>query len=579
MKKISDIINNLGEGQLITRWAKEINPEKVLPEYPRPQLQRGHWLNLNGFWDYGITKRRVTENFFYDDEILVPFPIESLLSGVKRNLHPSEKLWYRKFFTIPKQFQGERVIIHFGAIDWESQIYINSKFVGKHIGGYTAFSFDITNFLNDGENEIVVSVWDPTDRGVQEKGKQKLKPSLIYYTAISGIWQTVWLEFVPEKFISNVKIIPNVDNSSIQIKLQSNFDSIDYQTNIRVVHNKILHAEGDFKSPDNHTLVLENQVVWTPEDPYLNDVEITILDKNGTIQDSIVSYFGMRKIKIEKDNKNIPRIFLNDKQIFQYGFLDQGYWPDGLYTAPTEEALIYDIKIAKKLGFNLLRKHVKVEPSRWYHFCDKIGMLVWQDMPSGRKFMLFGGRLEAIRKNYRKELRAMINQLYNFPSIIMWIPFNEGWGQFKTKNITEFTKSLDQTRLINAASGWFDKKVGDIKDIHKYPGPAIPDIENYRVAVLGEFGGLGLKIDGHIWSQNKNWSYRKAESQKGLTQRYENLINQLQPMISKGLCGAVYTQLSDIEGEINGLLTYDREIVKINEEFLQKLHEKLFREK
>ncbi|MHA1309474.1 MAG: glycoside hydrolase family 2 protein [Candidatus Helarchaeota archaeon] len=565
--------------KIVTRWVQDVSPKNPLPEYPRPQLRRNEWINLNGLWDYAIRPKKDNEiPKSFDGKILVPFPIESALSGVKKRLTPKNKLWYRRFFTIPESWNGKKILLHFGAIDWESTIWINGKRIGDHRGGYIPFSFEISEFINNNENELIVSVWDPTGKSCQERGKQLLRSFMIFYTPISGIWQTVWLEPISTTFITSLKITPNIDEENLNIEIMVQNPNPQDFIFIQILDKKREIVSKTIEINKSFILDIPSPNLWSPDSPFLYDLNISILRNNEQI-DSIESYFGMRKISIGKDNNGIPRILLNNKEIFQYGVLDQGYWPDGLYTAPTDSALKYDIEIAKELGFNMIRKHVKIEPSRWYYHCDKIGMLVWQDMPNGGKSLFFIGkkRNKVCKKNYYKDLKSMIEILYNFPSVIVWIPFNEGWGQFETKKVVNYIKKHDLSRLIDNASGWFDKKVGDIHDIHKYVGPKCPKIENHRVAVLGEFGGLGLKINNHLWKKKKHsFSYSKLSDQNKLVIKYTELINRLKPLINKGLCAAIYTQITDVEGEINGLLTYDREIIKIDIEKLKKLNTSLY---
>ncbi len=580
------------KAQLMTRWSKNISSETPLPEYPRPQLKREKWLNLNGLWDYTITRKKITavdQVKEYTGKILVPFPIESGLSGVCTKLGPKDRLWYRRFFTIPETWNEQKILLNFGAVDWEATIWVNNAKIGTHKGGYTPFTFDITNYLTQSEeNELVVSILDPTDKGQQEKGKQFLKPKIVFYTAVSGIWQTVWMEPVSEHYIRKINLTPDVDEETLNISIDAgSFDNLSVKVKVIDEKKEIISVEGPANSID--ILKLPSPNLWSPESPFLYNLTIDLLFE-GKIVDSIGSYFGMRKIETVMDEAGNPRIALNNKPLFQYGLLDQGYWPDGLYTAPTDEALKYDIEITKELGFNLIRKHVKVESARWYYHCDKIGILVWQDMPNGGNFsFLFyqyltqGRRKKSVRDSYYQELNAMIQCLYNSPSIIVWVPFNEGWGQFETEKVVDTIKQLDSSRLIDAASGWFDKKVGHIKDIHKYPGPKIPEIEKTRVAVLGEFGGLGYIKKEHTWVPNKIFGliryyhgFRKSKSEDDFFQKYSELLTQLKPLISQGLCAAIYTQTTDIEGEINGLLTYDRDIIKIEPDKLKKLHSKLF---
>ncbi|MHA1144921.1 MAG: glycoside hydrolase family 2 protein [Candidatus Helarchaeota archaeon] len=562
------------EGQIMTRWAKQLSADNPLPEYPRPQLERETWLNLNGLWNYAILPKKCKSVDSYDGEILVPFPIESALSGVKRKLRPKDRLWYQRSVSIPKEWSGQKLLLHFGAVDWEATVHVNGKRVGSHHGGYVPFAFEISKFVNFGaENDIVVDVLDPTGRGRHERGKQTLHPYMIYYTAVSGIWQTVWLEPVPETHVKSLKITPDIDTSTVRISI--NCENIKTGDKVKV---SILDDDNEVVSiidnPEHElTLKIPEPKLWNPRSPFLYRI-IVQLERNGQVLDEVTSYCGVRKIGLNKDKDGHVRIELNDEPIFQYGTLDQGYWPDGLYTAPTDEALLFDIEITKKIGFNMIRKHVKVEPLRWYYHCDRLGMLVWQDMPNGGWYIW--PRSKSNKKYYHEELEAMISTLYNSPSVIVWVPFNEGWGQFDTRAITSKIRALDPTRLIDSASGWFDKGVGDVRDIHVYPGPKMPKKLKGRAAVIGEFGGLGFNVKDHVWKARFKWSYKKSKSPDKLLAEYKDLMSNLQPLIKDGLCAAVYTQITDVEREINGLLTYDREIMKIDEKELKKLHSSLF---
>ena len=579
-------------GNLLTRWSKEVNPEQPLPEYPRPQLKREEWLNLNGLWDYSIRPKDEEMVTSFDGKILVPFPLESALSGVNRKLKLNQRLWYQRKFSIPSQWENKIILLHFGAVDWETRVWINNKEVGSHKGGYTSFSFEISEYVKyDGENSLVVTVWDPTDRGGQGRGKQVLRPFTIWYTAVSGIWQTVWLEPVSNTYVERIMVEPDIHNELIKISLAiQNHQNIE-EINIEVKEEDNVISTVKKGTDKAFSIPITSPKLWSPENPFLYDLIIT-LKKENTILDKIESYFGMRKISLGEEQNGIRPVLLNNEAIFQYGTLDQGYWPDGLYTAPTDNALKYDIEITKKLGFNLIRKHVKVEPARWYYHCDKIGVLVWQDMPNGGKWLARSGTwLERInienfketrkvsdQSDYYNELIETVKMLFNHPSIIMWVPFNEGWGQFRTRDVCEKIRNLDSLRLINAASGHFDFEVGDICDRHSYPDPFMPDSTKFksRAYVVGEFGGLGLEVENHMWKIKYKHFYRKFSDAFKLTRKYSSLISKLKELITKGLCAAIYTQTTDVEGEINGLLTYDREIIKMNEDQLRDLNISLF---
>ena len=566
------------KGPLLTRWAKDVQPDKVHPEYPRPQMVRSDWLNLNGLWDYAIRPRGEgrPEKFSPDGQILVPFPVESALSGVMKAVGPDKKLWYRRTFTVPEKWAkaGGGVLLHFGAVDWETQVWVNGSKVGEHRGGYDPFTFDIAGLLKKGgPQEIVVAVWDPSDAGPQPRGKQVRKPGGIWYTPTTGIWQTVWLEPVPKVYIRSLKIVPDIDNKLARITVSAAGNGSEV-----LVRSGDWKAEG--KSGEEIRLKIPSPRLWTPNDPWLMPLEID-LRAGGKKTDSVRSYVGMRKVSLGKDKKGITRILLNNKPLFQYGPLDQGFWPDGLYTAPTDAALRYDIEMTKKLGCNLARKHVKVEPARWYYWCDKLGLLVWQDMPSGDAHVAPGkGEIKRSPESaaiYERELKALIDNLHNHPCIVAWVPFNEGWGQYDTKRIAEAVKKQDPTRLVICASGWNDVAgAGDVHDIHVYPGPAMPPPEPKRAVVLGEFGGLGLPLRGHTWQDEKNWGYKSFKTSAELTEGYLQLVAALRPLIGRGLSAAVYTQTTDVEVEVNGLMTYDRALVKMDANKVAAANRKLY---
>jgi hypothetical protein len=556
------------KGPLMTKWAKDVTPAKVHPEYPRPQMVRKDWMNLNGLWQFEIAKgpSTVPTGKTLAKRILVPFPVESALSGVMQRAGDQDYLWYRRTFKIPESWNGKRTLLHFGAVDWEATVWVNGKELGKHRGGYDSFSFDITDALKkDGEQEIIVGVDDPTDDGTQPRGKQVRKPQGIYYTPTSGIWQTVWLEPVPEISIADLKVIPDLDGGNVQVTVIGRGTGEEDGVLVKVEGELVQGIVGKAI-----TVPIVGAKLWSPEKPFLYTLQVALYKKGQTVHaDELVSYFGMRKTEVKKDDKGITRLFLNNKPYFQVGPLDQGFWPDGLYTAPTDEALKYDIEVTKKLGFNMIRKHVKVEPQRWYYWCDKLGMLVWQDMPSGDQSVAPGKpdikRTPESAKQYEAELKAMIDGLRNHPCIVMWVVFNEGWGQFDTARITKWTKDYDPTRLVNCASGWNDHAgVGDVHDMHKYPSPGSPKPEEKRAAVLGEFGGLGLPIKDHMW-QEKSWSYQGTKDGAELTQKYQRFLKTVYDLKEKpALSAAVYTQTTDVETETNGLMTYDRAIIKVD---------------
>lgn len=556
------------DGPLMTRWAERITPKNAHQEYPRPQMVRKSWLNLNGLWDYAIIHKSQPQPEVFDGQILVPFPIESALSGVMKTVGEENRLWYRRTFRIPRTWEGRNVLLHFGAVDFDATVWINGKKAGAHRGGYDPFAFDITDALKDSiEQEIVICVWDPTDAGTQPRGKQVRKPHGIWYTSVTGIWQTVWLEPVPQAYIKYIKIVPDIDSKSVHVTAECS-DPADYSVEVEAKEGWFSKAKSKGTAGEEIALSIKKPKLWSPDSPFLYDLKVTLKNAKGKKVDAVSSYFGMRKIEISKDENRINRLFLNNESLFQYGPLDQGWWPDGLYTAPSDAALRYDVDVLKKLGCNMLRKHVKIEPARFYYWCDKLGLMVWQDMPSGDKY-IHGNDPDIERSpesasQFETELAAMITSHYNHPSIIMWVPYNEGWGQWDTPRIVEMIKQLDPTRLVNNASGWTDRGVGDVHDIHSYPGPATPPTEESRAAVLGEFGGLGLPVKGHTWQDEKNWGYRSYENPEELTDAYVTLIDNLRLLIGDGLSAAVYTQTTDVEIEVNGWMTYDREMIKMD---------------
>jgi hypothetical protein len=543
----------------MTRWAADVTPETAHREYPRPQLVRQDWLNLNGLWDYAVTAAPASEPKSYTGKILVPFPIESSLSGVMRRFDEKSTLWYHRTFEVPKAWAGRRVRIHFGAVDWQAAIQVNGRELGIHQGGYDGFSLDITPALKPGgSQEIIVAVQDPTEAD-QPRGKQSRKPEGIFYTPCSGIWQTVWLEPVSEVCIDHLKLVPDVPGRALRVQgaVANLADDIEIEAVALAGGVEVGKAHGPANA--GFSLPLQKMELWSPAHPFLYDLKVT-LKKGGKVVDSLTSYFGMRKIEVRKDAQDINRLMLNDESVFQVGTLDQGFWPDGIYTAPTDEALRYDLEVLKKLGFNMTRKHVKVEPERWYYWCDKLGLLVWQDMPGGNN-----GTAEA-KRQFEAEFRLMIAGRENHPSIILWVVFNEGWGQYDTERLTRWVKSLDPSRLVNNASGWTDKKAGDVIDMHNYPGPGSPPVEAGRAAVLGEFGGLGLAVEGHTWSR-QTWGYQGMSDSKKLGNQYARLLSKAWTLKDNpGLCAVVYTQTTDVETECNGLMTYDRAVLKVDPE-------------
>ena len=538
---------------LETRWAAQVTPTRVWREYPRPQLARRDWVNLNGSWTYAIAPGDAAKPATFDRPILVPFPIESQLSGAGAWVAPDQRLWYRRTFTAPPHGDDRRVLLNFGAVDWEAAVYVNGALAGEHRGGYDPFTFDITPHLRaTGDQELVVAVRDPTDDGEQPRGKQVRRPRGIYYTAVTGIWQTVWLETVPTSHVTDLRIDPDLDRALVRVTVSGSGESVPVTVSVLDGERPIRSGSGTTGSAI--TIPMPSAHRWSPEDPFLYNLRVRMGD------DDVRSYFGMRSIAVRADAAGVRRLFLNGQPRFQFGLLDQGWWPDGLYTAPTDEALAFDIQKTRELGFNVIRKHVKVEPARWYYHADRLGMLVWQDMPSGNNR---GAEAEA---NFERELKTVIDTLRNHPSIVMWVPFNEGWGQHATERYVAWLKGYDPTRLVNNTSGWTDANVGDVVDLHAYPGPAMPPLERNRAAMLGEFGGLGLPLDGHTWLDRGNWGYRSFTSLPEMNAAYRDLLAQLRLHEGDGLASAIYTQTTDVEVEVNGVMTYDRAVTKLDAE-------------
>lgn len=582
--------------QLSTRWAKEVDLKYPLPEYPRPNMVRDSYFNLNGEWEYCINQSKETDH--YDGTIIVPFSPETALSGVQKMVMPEDYLHYRKVFVLPAGFQKDRVLLHFGAVDQECDVFLNGKKLGSHVGGYLAFYFDVTEYLMEGENVLTLCVKDYTEKAPHARGKQKLVRkggmSSLFYTPQSGIWKTVWMESVADEFVERVKITPMFDEASVKVEVLIK-DNADGEARIEVYDGNALIAE--VSTMEKSAMIsLGKFIPWTPENPHLYDVKIAY----G--KDEVCSYFGMRKFSTGKDKNGLLRFFMNNKPFFFNGVLDQGYWPESLLTAPTEEALKYDIIKLKELGYNTIRKHIKVEPDRFYYLCDKLGMVVWQDMPNGggeynllhvmymtnvlscygrmikdNHYGLFARKDESGRKQYYEDLKGMVEQLYNYPSIAVWVPFNEGWGQFDAKKATTFIKTVDNSRLINEACGWFDQKGGDMYSIHNYLRKLKVKPNKDRVVALTEFGGYAFPIPGHMACE-KEFGYKHYKTKEELTANYRRLWEEeVYPNVAKGMCSTIYTQTSDIEEEINGLMTYDREENKFMEDELKEIHAKLYR--
>ncbi len=557
-----------------TVWTDAVDLNNPLPEYPRPQLARRGWMSLNGPWDYAINdSTRFPREF--DGQIIVPFSPETALSGVKRGIKSGEYLWYRREIIVPPAFSGKRIILHFGAVDQTAVVWVNSSQVINHTGGYLPFEADVTEAIEDGVMLITVRVSDDTEKGGHTRGKQKTRRGGIWYTPQSGIWQSVWMEAVPECYVKNLRVTPLFDQGSVEIAAE------------------IVGEEPAYAGFNGRSYLLPAEIpvpdfeAWSPENPRLYGFTVTC----G--KDEVQSYFAMRKFSVEQDERGVPRLFLNNRPYFQNGVLDQGYWPDGLYTAPTDEAMIYDISSAKAMGFNMLRKHIKVEPLRWYYHCDRLGMLVWQDMPNGGgsynaavvsaplvtgvhikdgAYALFARGDKEARAEFRAELAEMVRHLYNCPCVSMWVIFNEGWGQFDAADMLELVRSIDKTRPIDHASGWHDQGVGQVKSEHVYfrRYSFKPDKKG-RAVLLSEFGGYGHRVLGHCFG-NKDFGYKKFEMPAQLEIAIEELYQgQIGPARLQGLSAAVYTQLADVEDELNGLLTYDRKVAKIAPEVVRKL--------
>lgn len=573
------------EGRISTQWSEQVNPDNVLPEYPRPIMERTEWKNLNGLWDYAIIEKGKHSPSVFDGKILVPFAVESSLSGVAKTVGAEKELVYRRSFDVPSSWKGKRVLLHFGAVDWKTDVWVNDVKVGSHTGGFTPFSFDITEALQRKNNTLLVKVWDPTDKGYQPRGKQVSRPEGIWYTPVTGIWQTVWLEPVSESYIQDLRITPDIDNSLLSLKALVKDATSKDLVEVKVFDGQQLVAQGKSINGECVQVAMpENAKLWSPESPFLYTLKVS-LKQNGKLVDEVSSYAAMRKYSSKRDANGIVRLELNNKPLFQFGPLDQGWWPDGLYTAPTDEALLYDIQKTKDFGFNMIRKHIKVEPARWYTYCDKLGIIVWQDMPSGdrnpewqnRKY--FEGtemkRSAESEACYRKEWKEIMDALYSYPCIGTWIPFNEAWGQFKTPEIVEWTKQYDPTRLVNPASGGNHYTCGDMLDLHNYPAPELYLYDVQRATVLGEYGGIGWVVQGHIWEPDRNWGYIQFNSSKEVTDEYVKYAEKLYDLIPRGFSAAVYTQTTDVEVEVNGLMTYDRKVIKLDEKRVREINRKL----
>lgn len=595
---------------LMTRWGKALDPDNPLPEYPRPQLVRPRWQNLNGRWQYAITDGLGSQSpAEYDGEIIVPFSPESELSGVRRHLGPDQVLWYRRTIQVDRELissiDAGRLLLHFGAVDQECEVFAGGVSVGRHSGGYLPFTCDVTDAINAGELDLMVRVTDCTDAASHSRGKQRTKRGGIWYTPQSGIWQTVWLEHVPISGIEKLTLVPHVQTGEIEVTVHTYPSGQSPQVHQAEVRISSGGAEvGVANVPVNKPtrITIPEPLLWSPENPHLYDMAVT------AGQDQVQSYFAMRSFGTGTDADGAPRLLLNGSPYFHAGILDQGYWPDGLLTQPSDEAFIYDLELLKDSGFTMVRMHIKVAPMRWYHHCDRLGLLVWQDMINGgtpykpavvtapvltplrlpdtgaRMHRLFGRADAAGRKQFEEELRAMIEHLRSVPSIAVWVPFNEGWGQFNSAAVAREVKELDPTRVIDHASGWHDQGAGDLRSIHRYfrrfrvpRNRHLPQSKraDTRVLVLSEYGGYSLKIAGHTFNDS-NFGYKHFKSTSTLTEAFVRLHEkEIVPAIKQGLSATVYTQVSDVEDELNGLVTYDREVEKIPREILRRVNAKL----
>ena len=571
-----------------TAWGESLDPHNVLPEYPRPIMERSSWQNLNGLWNYAVVERGAAVPSTFDGEILVPFAIESSLSGVGRRITEEQELIYQRTFDIPAAWRGQQVLLHFGAVDWQTDVWVNGVKVGHHTGGFTPFSFDITAALQSkGRNTLTVRVWDPTDRSYQPRGKQVNNPEGIWYTPVSGIWQTVWLEPVAAKHIESLRILPDIDRHQLTVTADvAGASAADLLVAEVLADGRVVASGRSINAEPVEIAMPADARLWSPDDPYLYELKVTLRQGDRTL-DQVKSYAAMRKFATGRDADGIVRLFLNNRPLFHFGPLDQGWWPDGLYTAPTDEALRYDIEQTKALGFNMIRKHIKVEPARWYTYCDRLGIIVWQDMPSGdanpewQVHQYFNGtervRSAASEACYRKEWREIIDALYSYPCIGTWVPFNEAWGQFKTPEIVDWTKQYDPSRVVNPASGGNHYTCGDILDIHHYPDPRMTMYDHNRATVVGEFGGIGRVLRDHLWEPDRNWGYIEFDSAEAVTDEYVKYAKELLELVQRGISAGVYTQTTDVEIEVNGLMTYDRKVIKLQADRVRAANEALCR--
>ena len=568
---------------IMTEWGENLDPTSVHQEYPRPQLVREDWMNLNGMWNYAITASDAEDSDCADGQILVPFAVESALSGVARKVTENDALWYEREFKVPFSWRGKRVMLNFGAVDWHAQVFVDGTFVGEHKGGYAPFSFDITDHLNQGrKHSLKIKVLDSTDKSWQPRGKQIQNPYGVWYTAVTGIWQTVWMEPVSETYVRSYLAESDIDAQKLKVSVDAELAEGDVcKVKLLDGGNLVCESEGTevvFDVPD--------MKLWSPDSPNLYDLEISVI-RNGKSIDEVKGYTAMRKISYARAENGHYQLLLNNQSLYQFGPLDQGWWPDGLYTAPCDEALMFDIVKAKEMGFNMIRKHVKVEPARWYWHCDRLGMLVWQDMPNtfdNAKTQWDYHGFDRVwndaltdpegQANFCNEWSEIIKANRTFPCIVVWVPFNEAWGQFKTKEVVELTRSLDNTRLINYSSGgnFYTDCGGDIHDLHNYPDPIMYLYDKDRVNVLGEYGGIGWPVEGHLWQTNENWGYIQYKSEEEVLQTYEKYATMLTYLVDYGFAAAIYTQLTDVEGEVNGLMTYDRKVEKLDMDRLNAIN-------
>ena len=599
----------------MTQWGENLSPSKVWEEYPRPQFSRKRWRNLNGLWDYAIVSKSDPQPNSYQGKVLVPFCLESALSGVGKEVKPEDRIWYKRVFSIPDKWANQKIILNFGAVDYETYVFVNNALVGSHKGGYDSFFFNITDYLKPDENELVVAVYDPTCKEENPVGKQRHAHQGIWYSPVSGIWQTVWLEPVnSELSLEELKITPDIDKGEVAVETHTDYAMPGFEYGVRLTVSSEGNEISSALSPINSKVVLSipSPHLWSPDEPFLydlkaelyklevphkedakkasNDIEPALEERQVTGEplDTVVSYFGMRKIALGAGKNSQPVMYLNNKPFFQNGILDQGWWPGGLYTPPSEEAVLFDLHFLKDAGFNLIRKHVKVEAARYYYDADRLGLLIWQDMPSagsrptGRATAQFAGR-NSTRDIYKKaassaqfehEYRSIISMLYNHPSIISWVTFNEGWGQYDTERLTDYVRGLDKTRLIDSVSGWVLLDYGDVYDIHTYESsPKTPKSMTNRAIVLGEYGGIGCLVKGHTWQPTvKDQDYKPTLDRLAdrYRERFAEIVRQKQEV---GISAAVYTQTSDIQGELNGLLTYDRKLIKIPAKLLKEIHQ------